>query len=115
MLMSGITELDTLLTRLRERAAAPLEEPGAGRISPEELTCTGRLAGDAVQLGLREARRARACRERERARAALRRHAQGRYGRCVRCGGAIEAGRLRADPAAPECAACARRAARGAS
>ena len=38
--------------------------------------------------------------------AALRRHEAGRYGRCVRCGTQIPAGRLVARPEAATCIAC---------
>ena len=42
--------------------------------------------------------------------AALERLAEGEYGCCVTCGGAIEPQRLDLDPAIPLCLACARRA-----
>jgi DnaK suppressor protein len=42
--------------------------------------------------------------------AALERLAEGEYGYCVTCGGAIEPQRLELDPAIPLCLGCARRA-----
>lgn len=44
----------------------------------------------------------------ERVEAALRRLDQGTYGRCLRCGGPIEEGRLAVLPEAELCAGCAR-------
>ena len=107
---------DAIATRLRARRAE-LAEAAAAREEdrrPVELdqTSIGRLSRmEALQeqaMAIELERR----REVELARidAALERLAEGEYGCCVTCGGAIEPQRLDLDPAIPLCLACARRA-----
>ena len=106
-------DVQVLKERLQQDLAA-LERGVDSRQSGTETveldqTRTGRLTRmDAVQgQAMAKATEARALRQMQRIRTALRRIDEGTYGDCVRCEEPIAAGRLRADPATPICISCA--------
>ncbi len=111
--MPDTAELAMLRRRLEEELASLLEDADIRRAgsSTVELdqTRTGRLSRmDALQgQAMARATEARATQRAQRLQAALRRHDEGTYGECVRCGEFIAPGRLRADPAAAVCISCA--------
>lgn len=84
-----------------DRRPVQLDQTGVGRLSRMEA-----LQDQAMAIELERRREV----ELARVDAALERLAEGEYGCCVTCGGAIEPRRLEFDPATPLCLGCARRA-----
>lgn len=103
-------DLDMFKQRLEQRLA---EITGAGgAIDPVELdqARVGRLSRmDAMQhQAMAQAASRLAAQEEQRIRTALGLIAAGEYGYCIRCEEEIAEGRLKADPSALTCIACAR-------
>ncbi|MHA1549339.1 MAG: TraR/DksA family transcriptional regulator [Alphaproteobacteria bacterium] len=82
------------------RAIVTLDQQSVGRLSRMDALQTQAMANAA------EARRSQ---EIVRIDAAFKRVDEGTYGECLRCGEEIEPARLDFDPAATQCAGCARR------
>jgi len=92
-------EICALLSETQEDAApVQLDQAQQGRLSRMDAMQRREMA---------QAARRRRQVELERIDAALARLDDGSYGECVRCGEAIAAERLRLDPTAPLCRACA--------
>lgn len=100
-----------LATRRDELLAMQGTRDDAARTVELDQTRTGRLSRmDALQdQAMARAGQARVEQELRRIEAALARLERGEYGYCVECGEAVASGRLRADPAATLCIACAGR------
>ncbi|GEM_PF-597441 len=81
----------------RDSRATPTE------VEPDLLDRAAIQEGVTLHEGLAQTER----RQIEAIDAALRRLAEGHFGKCVACGGAVEAGRLKAYPEAATCRACA--------
>jgi DnaK suppressor protein len=106
-------DADDVRRRLRERADELALELAA--VAPTEAAAGAHEVGDLKDQAASEAEEqvVDAGAERDLAElravtAALQRLDDGRYGLCVDCGEPIDAGRLRAQPAAPRCIACQR-------
>lgn len=85
-------------TGAEDRKPVGLDQQSVGRLSRQ----------DSLQVqAMAKASEARRAQELRRIDAALNRLEQGEYGYCVECGEAIEEKRLKIDPPAPRCAACA--------
>ncbi|MCP1672942.1 DnaK suppressor protein [Natronocella acetinitrilica] len=106
-------EIELFRERLEQSLAALEGNADIRKSSAETVeldqTRTGRLSRmDALQgQAMARATEARALQQAQRIRAALRRIEEGTYGDCVKCEEPIAVGRLRADPAALVCIACA--------
>ena len=86
-------------SRLKEAGHEPMVQEKTGRLSRMDA-----LQMQAMSAAL-EGRRQQDLKKID---AALKRLDEGEYGHCLKCGEAIAPGRLKSDPAAPLCAACAR-------
>ncbi len=85
-------------TAAEDRKPVSLDQQSVGRLSRQ----------DSLQVqAMAKAADARRAGELRRIDAALARLQEGEYGWCVECGEAIDARRLKIDPAAPRCRACA--------
>ncbi|WP_421788965.1 TraR/DksA family transcriptional regulator [Hyphobacterium sp.] len=81
-----------------DRKPVTLDQQSVGRLSRQ----------DSLQVqAMAKAADARRALELRRIEAALKRLDEGEFGDCVECGEAIAEKRLKSDPAAPRCAACA--------
>jgi DnaK suppressor protein len=92
------------LTAELEEAVAAAVAVGADRAGEDQIDAGSRTSQQEQQYSLVASIRAR----REQVEAALRRHAEGRYGLCTGCGEGIAAERLEAFPFATECVDCRR-------
>ncbi len=107
-------EPESFATLIRARLARLEEEDARSADARETVTLdqqsVGRLSRmDALQgQAMAKATHARRRQERARLAAALQRIADGTFGRCEDCDEPIPEGRLRLDPAATRCVACAR-------
>lgn len=108
-------QLDEFKKRLERRRAEVVDELRAAMLASENEHYI-QLAGTVHDLGeaavadqlsdLANSLMERQLRELQSVDRALQRIADGRYGICTGCGGAIELERLRADPAVERCIAC---------
>ena len=99
--------LEARLTELEEADALGREGEATVMLDQQAVGRLSRM--DAIQgQAMAKAGRARRETERRRVRAALARLDEGEFGYCTDCGEALEAGRLKLDPAIPRCASCTR-------
>jgi len=105
-------ERDEAIARLRELGAAPENAAATTDGAASDVRDEGDRAEASHRHDLSLMHRERVAERIKRLSAALRRIEDGSYGRCERCGGAIEVPRLKALPEATTCLACQARAER---